>query len=89
MKKIRLERTENKAGKFIYKAFDGDQMIYKSSPSGRIYIAMYISKVVLWNNKVEYHAQYRFGRPDLIGKGDSKRFDVCSPNSFFAHIDHE
>lgn len=63
MKKIRLVEHQKARDKVVYEAWDGDKLIYRSSPTSRRYVAIIISDLG--------NAVFRFGRLDLIGQGES------------------
>ena len=87
MNTIKLEVKQTKAGKFIYSCSTPDgKYTYKSAPTNRVYMAMYVTLHTYTDGRKELASTYRFGRPDLIGKGDSKNFNLQSESSFFATV---
>lgn len=64
MLKIKLNKTTKPSGKKVYTATVDGKEVYKSSPTNRDYVAIAIGD--------QGDAWYRFGRVDLIGKGDSR-----------------
>ena len=78
MRKARLIKTETKAGKFIYSVSVEGKEIYRSSPTARTYVAMIVD---------EGSAMFRFGRIDLIGKGDSQTHFDNHTYSFLAVVE--
>ena len=63
--KITLKVRKTSKGLFVYTAVDASGTeVYKSQPTHREYVAIMMRRVGA--------ADYRFGRVDLIGKGDSR-----------------
>jgi len=63
MKKIILTKSLATRG-FVYRAYFEGKEVYKSSVTHREYVA------ILFDEK--FNPMYRYGRVDLIGKGDSR-----------------
>ena len=70
MKKASLSIEVKPNGKKVYSVHYDGALLYKSGPTHRDYVA-----ICGTGNQ----AEYRFGRPDLIGKGDSRRIFGASP----------
>lgn len=77
MLRLKLEKTKTAKG-FIYSATTPEGVTYKSSPTYRDYCAMFLSLQDKYKRGEivgeKLHCENRFGRIDLIGKADSKRF---------------
>ncbi len=88
--KLNVQTVKN--GKKVYSVEVGD-LKYKSSPTHREYQAMYLTIHPDWGLKNRtgevkeiMSATYRFGRLDLVGKGDSRHFDTSSDKKVFATV---
>lgn len=88
MKKIRLIKKVTAKGLNIYSAIDDDdKVLYKSSPTHRTYVAMFLSAYRYKDSKGNIPdgvtAVYRFGRMDLVGKGESRHM-FGDPDAYYA-----
>lgn len=71
MKKITLVKVEHKDGLFTYQAYNQDGgLAYKSAKTQRNYVAITFSQ----NSKGKLYPLNRFGREELMGKGESKHY---------------
>ena len=96
MKNVLLVRSETKRGLYKYKVVDeSGQVLYKSSETGRNYVAMYLySHVNQKTGKAKVNVLWRFGRYDLIGKGESRHLQWYidrNPDEtfYYADINHK
>lgn len=80
LKKLKLTVTANQKGtRFVYKVYEGSKLVYKSTPTHRRYVAMI---------GTDGAVMYRFGRMDLIGKGDSGKFLNNLNSGSYQRIDY-
>ena len=76
MKDLKLKKEPKNKG-FIYKVYENDTLLCQRQ-SNREYVACYVvyQPIIKDGNTVyEYNAPFFFSRLDLIGKGDSRRFN--------------
>ena len=85
MKKIRLTKEVKPNGKNVYRALDDDgTILYQSSPTHREYVAMFLNWYIDQSDgSKKWDCAYRFGRMDLVGKGESK-YMFGNPDCYFA-----
>lgn len=70
MKKLQLISRASKSGRLIYLVYENGVKVWQSSPTDRTYVAITFSK----DKKGKFSPLNRFGRPDLMGKGESKHY---------------
>jgi len=78
MKKVILTKKESTRG-FIYRVYFKDEEVYKSSPTHREYVAILLDE--------NFVPMYRYGRVDLIGKGDSRLHVINHSYPYMAVLD--
>lgn len=82
MIQFELIKSERSNGKFVYTVLNQKrEIVYITSPTRKIYIAFTLRK-----REGAYEVLNRFGRHDLLGKGDSKSY-WGRPDIFIATID--
>ena len=83
MIQLKLTKTERN-GRFVYRILNAnDEVLYKSAPTHRTYVAITLRK-----RGGAFEVLNRFGRADLLGKGESKHY-WGRPDIFLASIiDH-
>lgn len=89
MKNLELKKTEtkNKSGKFLYEVIENGVVI-ANRRSNKDYVACFVTKQTsgedyctkekFTEENPSYYLPYFFGRPDLIGKGDSGKRDIST-----------
>lgn len=74
--------TKNKAAKYLYEVIVNGKSVAQRR-SNKVYVACYVTK---WKNEDFYEAPYFFGRIDLIGKGDSRNFELVDTAYGIAYV---
>ena len=79
MKKLVLRKLPFGQYKDQYRAYLDGEQVYRTSPTEREYVAIAFEQ----SCNGEFKVLNRFGRVDLIGKGDSKRY-IGNPDIYLA-----
>ena len=79
MKKLVLQKLLRGKSNYQYRVYLDGKEIYRSSPTHRDYLAIALKQ----SSNGKFEALNRFGRVDLIGKGDSKRY-IGKPDIYLA-----